>query len=78
MNIEDLDVAPVNVFPNPTNGMINIETDDFIQVDIIDINSRFLRSENQNQIDISELKKGIYILKIYTSNKVSVRKVVLE
>lgn len=58
-----------NVFPNPTNGYINIETTEQIEsLTIIDFTGRLIKSENNKVIDLSMLKAGIYFLKVKTNN----------
>ena len=61
------------VFPNPSNGMINLDIDEIeIQsVNITDLTGKtvFLNRETQqNRIDISELKSGIYFVTVKTIN----------
>lgn len=65
------------VFPNPSSGIININTK-IDNAQIFDLNGRFLLSTSSQQIDLSSFDKGIYVLKIKTSNKLFVEKVVLK
>lgn len=64
------------VFPNPTDGIINIDCDDITRIDICDINGRHIISKDKAQIDLSHFQKGIYILKIYTTENVFVDKII--
>ncbi|MBP6387217.1 MAG: T9SS type A sorting domain-containing protein, partial [Pseudarcicella sp.] len=62
------------VFPNPTTDKINIETDGSpFSVQIFDITGilrqSHANSSNNNQLDISQLPKGTYILNIYSKKK---------
>jgi uncharacterized repeat protein (TIGR01451 family) len=64
----------VNIFttyPNPTNGLLNIQGDVLIDnVSLMDINGRILQEFHFNtptlmaQLDVTDIAKGIYFLKI--------------
>ncbi|MBP5527473.1 MAG: C10 family peptidase [Bacteroidales bacterium] len=78
---ESIDVAGgldnLKVYPNPTSGMVNIEAADVVNVEVLDINGRLAATfENTNQIDISRLSVGTYMLRIQTLSGNAVRRVV--
>ena len=62
--------ADIKIWPNPARGILNIQHDfaSKYQVAIYDIQGRLLFDQkfksNQDQIDVSALDKGIYILSI--------------
>ena len=62
----------VKVFPNPVNNVVNLSlTSNIIptKIEIVDVNGRIVKSINntiRNQIDVSELSKGLYLLNIYS------------
>lgn len=71
----------INLYPNPTNDILNITldgiaTDNIIIYDILGLPVDF-RIVNDNQIDVSELGTGQYILTLttnrYTSSKVFIK-----
>jgi hypothetical protein len=74
----------LNIFPNPTNGFLNIEIEegnfDQFSYTLFDSVGKML-GENQltNQLDISHLQNGIYFIKIKNdqSNLVINRKIIL-
>jgi hypothetical protein len=66
------------IFPNPSNGKVNIAVNDFksnIPLEIRDIkgivvlNTTLLRKETE--IDLSQLPKGIYFISVFEDNKTS-------
>jgi hypothetical protein len=62
-----------SLYPNPTDGIINIkninEYNDFI-VMVIDITGKkCFEKANEKQIDISSLDNGMYFLEIFSQNK---------
>lgn len=64
-------------YPNPTKKFIQFN-DSFLfdSINIIDINGKIVNSIKQysNIINVSDLKKGIYFLKIFKGNKIRVEK----
>jgi hypothetical protein len=68
----------ISVFPNPTNGIINISNHHQVIENIIltDLNGRTINSFNGNNIDITNVPEGIYFLKIQTAGAVIVEKIV--
>lgn len=69
------------VFPNPATSEIKIDipfTDDFIIEIVNTYGIQLLRAENQNTINISGLKDGIYILKIISASGVYSQKIIKQ
>jgi Secretion system C-terminal sorting domain len=63
---EIVTLTDVLIFPNPTNNIINVESD--IQIKsliVIDIFGKKIKENtNSNQVDISDFGNGTYLLKI--------------
>jgi len=70
------------VFPNPSNGIININlTDVSGNLEIVDLLGNVQFSKNgylNGKVDLSLLPKGLYTLKITTGNKLFSNKLLLE
>lgn len=71
-NYTSVSVAPkhVKIYPNPTNNILNIEGIELKSVKIFDIQGKLVLEENnlnQNQITVSSLQSGVYLLQIVTS-----------
>ncbi len=63
-------IAVVKIFPNPVQDYINIESDrDFFAYEIIDESGRLVLNKDfkGNKIDISNLKTGLYFIKLKSS-----------
>ena len=80
-----LESDQVTVFPNPAKDIsfLNIDFPNATSktlVDISDAQGRLVRTEklNSNQINISQLAKGVYFLKIKTEEGSYVKKVLIE
>jgi parallel beta-helix repeat protein len=63
LGVEEPQEAAIQVWPNPTNGIIHIEADDIIEVEICNLMGQIvLQAEKVKTIDLSRLEKGIYFL----------------
>lgn len=82
--IETLGNTWMNVFPNPSTGIVNISngrSNDAINlVEVMDITGKLVLTESHNnRIDISGLTSGTYIIRVNTESGASaVRKLVKE
>lgn len=88
-DIEDLeaDDNSIDVYPNPTTGLLNISFEnisesDVCNVEIYDALGRLLSSEMVNAsgnhtMDISEYPEGLYVVRISSSTFVSNKKIML-
>ena len=84
MNLGKIQEDPVFVFPNPSNGeIVNVKSrnPDISKIEIISLlgqtirTSEFGSSSIQNaSIDVSSLSTGTYVIKIFTDNKVYLKK----
>jgi len=74
----------VNVYPNPTSDKLNIEVSSDSKVQILDLNGKRVGAErnvsaNQKQvIDVTNLAKGIYMVKVSNNQSVEVKKIVIK
>ncbi len=69
---DDLYIAPkINFYPNPTSDWIKIESTTLINtVNIYNLNGQLmLKQNNSNQLDVSLLEKGIYIIEIINAEQ---------
>lgn len=62
----------VNVYPNPSNGVFNIECKDMRKIEILDSNGHIILSkEIENDhivINLNKESRGIYLLRVITTN----------
>ncbi len=70
LTIKDLSPAASNIFvyPNPTANRIYIQADSIKKVVLFDLMGRKVLETNQDQIDISNMSSGSYILQVTTQN----------
>ncbi|UGS22390.1 T9SS type A sorting domain-containing protein [Flavobacterium cyclinae] len=68
-------------FTNPSHDFISIASD--FSIDTVEIfnligNKVITQSENTNQIDVSNLSKGIYLMVVYSEHKKGIRKIIIN
>ena len=69
------------MYPNPSTDIINIRTDETLdKTELYDILGQLIINKNSNtkQLNINSVKPGIYLLKIYSNNKVVTKKVIIR
>lgn len=71
------DVA-ASVYPNPTNGVVNISASGLYRIEAMDITGRTVAVSNTGSVDLSAQPNGIYILRIVTDGGGTVSKVMKQ
>ena len=70
---EEVDVQ-INLYPNPTEGQLNINTDlDNYEIEIIDLSGKIVHQaigSYQTNLDLSHLNTGAYIVQIKNSERI--------
>lgn len=60
--------AKVLVYPNPTVDVVHIDSKNMKSVALYDMNGKKLLESNTNEVNVSKLPKGVYVLKIVTAD----------
>jgi hypothetical protein len=69
----------ISFYPNPTSGILYIESDRDFRTSIITLTGNVLmHGMNQKEIDLTDYQPGLYILKIETDGKVITEKVIKQ
>ena len=69
-SVEELESSKVNLYPNPTNNIINIEglnKNENNPIQVFDVQGKLVITKTiseKGKIDLSELNKGVYVIKI--------------
>ncbi|MDG1477116.1 MAG: T9SS type A sorting domain-containing protein, partial [Vicingaceae bacterium] len=85
-NIEDFSLQNLKIFPNPTNGIINIEFENKysknINIQVFNIYGKVILNEkNKSQkitINLKSYTNGIYFVKLYNENDNKTFKIIKE
>ena len=76
---EEAQVSPVNIFPNPTTGILNIENAGNATIFVYNLIGEVVASIQANSaietIDLNQFAQGTYIVKVVTGNDVVSQKV---
>jgi hypothetical protein len=68
---------PINIYPNPTKDILNINGD-YLRLEIYDgLGKLALSSTKKGKINVSDLTKGIYSLKIQTRDHLISKKLII-
>ena len=70
LTVEDLSPAAssIYVYPNPTANRIFIQSESITKAELFDLMGRKVMETNQDQIDLSNISIGSYILQVTTQN----------
>ena len=76
---EDVFANKFSVYPNPSSDVLNIRTNEPIdKVELYNTIGQLIVAKKTTNINISSLKTGIYILKIYSGNRIVTKKVMID
>lgn len=85
LNIEEKELHNVNIYPNPSNGIFNIDIEDQSEnykIQVLSYEGKIVQEFNTNEFTVLDLSKkvvGIYFVKIISEDGVSsLRKIILE
>ncbi|GAB4294511.1 MAG: hypothetical protein Kow0068_19330 [Marinilabiliales bacterium] len=70
--------ASFSIYPNPTSGSLMVDNKDVRKIIIIDGQGNLIKQTSCNFINISEQPNGIYFMKLYTDDRVLVKKVIKQ
>lgn len=73
----------ISIFPNPVNGMLNIQSDnEIVSVSVFDVQGRitstYLVNDSNASFDVSKYASGIYFVKVTTANGFKIQKLIKE
>lgn len=75
---EDLFSSKFSIFPNPVENLLKVKTDE--NIDRIEIYSLIgqlvLKKEKSNEVDVSSLKSGVYLMTIFSQGKKVIKKMI--
>lgn len=81
-SVSEINSIPVSVWPNPANSILHIVTEEKnADYKVLDVAGREYQSgklENSGQINVGNLAKGVYVVKLITGNASGVTKFVKE
>jgi hypothetical protein len=77
--VEESSKSPIQVWPNPTTGLLHIEADEIDKVELRNLLGQIVfQAEKIETIDMSSLEKGVYFLNVKQNSKNLVTKIVKQ
>ncbi len=80
--VSNFEASEVKLFPNPSTGVISINTTTPVAVSIIDVTGKVVfvatNVTKDKNIDLSGLQKGMYLAKISSENATTTEKIILN
>ena len=79
--INNIENKKISIYPNPANQYLYINSESLIKkIELYDLSSNLilLETNTMDRIDVSALNAGLYILHVYTENKVIRQKVIVK
>ncbi len=82
LSAEDFNVNEITLYPNPSNGIFTINTQLPTDVVAIDVTGkevfRMLNINNQTTLNLTQLQKGLYLLKLSNELGEQTKKIIIE
>ena len=87
MGIADLENGMISIYPNPANDFVNISWDKshlLQKIEVLDISGRIIsrmdkvQNNGNQQINISSLSTGTYVVHLFFENKVISKKLIVK
>jgi len=87
LSVDEHTLESTNLYPNPSNGVVFIESDlgiESLNLVVTDVNGRVIETGNSvitagtNIVNLSQVQKGIYFLTLSNSNAEKVYRVVIQ
>jgi hypothetical protein len=82
LGIGDYSLSQILLYPNPSTGIINVQTKNTLDISIFDITGKqvFNASDisNENQLDLSGLSAGLYLVKMNDGTNQSTQKLIIK
>lgn len=80
LNVAETTIESLQVFPNPTNDVVYIRSLDKIdKVEVYNLlGKQVLITNRTDKVDLGKLAKGLYLVKVYSAQKFSVKKIKVQ
>ncbi|KGL61793.1 T9SS type A sorting domain-containing protein [Polaribacter sp. Hel1_85] len=81
-SVNDIFSSKISIYPNPANEFVQISTDETITgMEVYNLIGKKVISSSKlinNKLDVSNLSKGVYVLKVMSNDLVGSRKIIIE
>ena len=81
-NIHETQNVDFVIYPNPSSDQIKISTNEPTAIQLMNINGDIIycsyEYKTSNQIDVSGLSGGLYLIQLYNGKKVTTEKLIIK
>ena len=81
-SISDNNLMQITYYPNPVNQTLHIEADNIKQIQLMDLSGKILIDKkgeyNAFDLNVANISKGNYLIKIYTDEGIGIRKIIVN
>ena len=74
----DAELVNVQVYPNPSNTVVNVSGIEVDKMALYNLDGQMVTMTSANQVNVSALEKGIYMLKVLSGDKMFVEQVIVK
>ncbi|WP_347375034.1 T9SS type A sorting domain-containing protein [Aequorivita sp. Q41] len=79
LGIKDFNNQKAIIYPNPSKGIVNINNNNIEKIIIYSITGKIIKEmKPQSQIDLSDINKGVYVIKLISDTNTFIEKIILE
>jgi hypothetical protein len=82
LGLNDNNVMTVLIYPNPTTGILNVQTKTNIDIDVFDITGKLVHTvmnvKDGDQINLTNLKSGLYLVKMFDEVSETTQKIIIK
>jgi hypothetical protein len=82
LSVSAFELNSLKLYPNPSTGIITINTETSVNVNIVDVTGKVVFVANNvtkdKNIDLSGLQKGVYLAQISSENATTTEKIILN
>ena len=80
LSIDDINTKDVNIYPNPTTGVVYVDVDVSFDAVIYNYQGQVVKRlyDNNDYIDMSDIDDGMYFLEVKTKDSIIVKKVLVK
>ncbi|MFC0605357.1 T9SS type A sorting domain-containing protein [Winogradskyella pulchriflava] len=76
---DEVPTLEFSIHPNPAKNKITVNTDLVLdKVELYDITGKLINTYNTKTLDVSEYNSGVYLLKVFTGTKTTIKRFVKE
>ncbi len=79
LGLEDNNLISFTIYPNPTKDVLNIESQQPIEIiKIYNLQGQLIKEDSKSSVDVSQLTKGLYFVQVSLDSKTDTKKFIKE